>query len=136
MEHIEPIKHDEPTNSGTLMLMLYDESGVIESELAVFDVKDGLEYVAGYKAKRTRDIIEIALTLTVPGQVDDEAFDKIYDLYNTDFFDDVDVEIEEVGECENPTWLFSYIYTDGEENCLNDLIGRHKGAVADVMRQM
>jgi hypothetical protein len=104
-----------------------DPSGAVLGE--VTEIRpEGAEYVAGAWTERSA----LTLVLTVPGDVEDWAFEAIFDYYDPAALGSVSVA--ERDGMANPAWEARAPFTDPSEieALANDLIRRHRAELAEV----
>ncbi|MDR1210170.1 MAG: hypothetical protein LBK41_07675 [Clostridiales bacterium] len=104
-----------------------DPSGAVLREVAAIR-PEGAEYVAGAWTDRS----ELTLVLTAPGDVEDWAFEAIFDHYDTAALGAASVA--ERDGMANPAWEVRAPFADPSEieALTNDLIRRHKAELSDV----
>jgi len=111
-------------------LSLYEkdmETGILENLLGTYLIEEHVELLdKAYAVKE--NTLKVHLYLTVDGEVQDSEYEAIYDNYDGDAFNNIDVSIEEVDDSYNPTWLFILDFMnapDEMENKITEILSIH-----------
>ncbi len=109
----------------SVKLSLYEknkETGILENILGSYLIEDHMELLdKAYVIKE--DGLKVHLYLTVVGEVEDSEYEAIYDNYDGEGFNDVEVTIEEVEDSYNPTWLFIFDFINSPEEMKEKISG-------------
>ncbi|QUH20159.1 DUF6762 family protein [Alkaliphilus sp. B6464] len=125
----------------SVKLSLYEkdkETGILENLLGSYLIEEYMELID--KAYAVKDeTLKVHLYLTVEGDIEDSEYEAIFDNYDGDAFNDIQVSIEEVEDSYNPTWLFifDFINSPGEmENKITEILSIHNSELIKVFEKI
>lgn len=96
----------------SLILMERDpETGFVTKEIGSYKVSEGAEYIKGFYVKGDT----VYIKFDTNKDVEEWEYSAIYDVFNMDLFENEGLNIEEVDEEYNPTFLISFKYEDDYE---------------------
>ena len=96
----------------SLILMERDnETGFVTKELGSYKVSEGAEYIKGFYVKGD----SVYIKFDTNKDVEEWEYSAVYDVFNTELFENEGFEIEEVDEEYNPTFLINCTYKDDHE---------------------
>jgi len=85
------------------------------------------------------DKLKVHLYLTVDGEIEDSEYEAIYDKYEGEAFDNIEVTIEEVEDSYNPTWLFilDFISSHDEmQDIITEILSIHKSEIQRIFKDI
>lgn len=125
----------------SVKLSLYEkntETGILENLLGSYLIEEYMELID--KAYVVKDeTLKVHLYLTVDGDIEDSEYEAIYDNYDGDAFNDIEVSIEESEDSYNPTWLFvfDFINAPGEmENKITEILSIHNSELIRIFEKI
>ncbi len=125
----------------SVKLSLYEknkETGILENLLGSYLIEEHMELIdKAYAVKH--ETLKVHLYLTVDGDIDDSEYEAIFDNYDGDAFNDIEVSIEEVEDSYNPTWLFifDFINSPGEmENKITEILSIHNSELIKIFKNI
>lgn len=96
----------------SLILMERDnETGFVTKELGSYKVSEGAEHIKGFYVKGDN----VYIKFDTNKDVEEWEYSAIYDVFNMELFENEGVEIEEVDDEYNPTFLINFKYKDDHE---------------------
>lgn len=117
------------------IVLMKKENGILTEELGSYDINEGLEFV--FKAFVEDNLVN--LYLSTDRDVTDEEFTDIFDLYDLDKLQVDGVEIEEIDDEYNPTWLYRFQFNDEVEvvlERLNNVISAHSDELNRIYEEI
>lgn len=125
----------------SIKLSLYEknkETGILENLLGSYLIEEHMELVdKAYVVKE--DTLKVHLYLTVDGEVEDAEYEAIYDNYDGEAFNNIDVSIEEVEDRYNPTWLFIFDFIDSideMEDKIVEILSIHNNEIVEILEKI
>lgn len=125
----------------SIKLSLYEknkETGILENLLGSYLIEEHMELVdKAYVVKE--DTLKVHLYLTVDGEVEDAEYEAIYDNYDGEAFNNIDVSIEEVEDRYNPTWLFIFDFIDSideMEDKIVEILSIHYDEIVEILEKI
>jgi len=125
----------------SVKLSLYEknkETGILEDLLGTYLIEEHVELLdKAYGVKE--DILKVHLYLTVDGEIEDSEYEAIYDNYDGDVFNNIEVSIEEVEDSYNPTWLFILDFNnshDEMENKITEILSIHNSELKRIFEKI
>lgn len=122
-----------------IVIMLKDEkTGFFERELGAFNLENYEEYLVNIYGKEKNDKITLYMTVSLEKEVEDWEFNAILDYYDTENITNLDyvLNMEEVEDSYNPTWIISLEHNDEitvmRDNLL-EILEKHKNELIDVL---
>lgn len=123
-------------------LSLYEknmETGILENLLGTYMVEENIELLdKAYVVKEDKEL-KVHLYLTVDGEIDDSEYEAIYDNYDGEPFDNIEVSIEEVEDSYNPSWLFVLDFieaSDKMEDKITEILSIHSNEITRILKQI
>ena len=96
----------------SLILMERDnETGFVTKELGSYKVSEGAEYIKGFYVKGD----SVYIKFDTNKDVEEWEYSAIYDVFNMELFENEGIEIEEVEDEYNPTFLINFKYKDDHD---------------------
>ncbi len=112
-----------------VMMLMNNETGVLEKELGTYKIGEHNKYVLGlYATSDGENDYLCHLKITTEKDVSDWEFDAVYDYYDGEVFDTIAVSFEEMEGYINPVWEVTFRYDENIgslENTLNELLEVH-----------
>lgn len=100
-------------NFSSLVLMEKDkDSNLFVRELGSYKVNDGAEYIT----KMYYDGEKVNVYFDTHKDVEEWEYTAIYDLFNTDVFNNEGYKIEEADDEYNPTWKITFQFIEDHDN--------------------
>jgi len=125
----------------SVKLSLYEknkETGMLENLLDAYVIEEHIQLLdKAYAVKE--DTLKVHLYLTVAGEFQDSEYEAIYDNYDDEAFNNIQVSIEEVDDSYNPTWLFilDFINSHDEmENKITEILYIHNNELIRVLEKI
>ncbi|MDR2904095.1 MAG: hypothetical protein LBU77_06275 [Clostridiales bacterium] len=119
-----------------IVLMLRDkETGFLEKELGSYKIKAFENLILNIYAEEIDGDCRCFMKLSTDKELEDWAFEAVYDYYDGDVFSDAALSFEEVADCYNPTWEVSFRYDDDPavmEGRITALLAIHNAELASV----
>lgn len=81
----------------------------------------------------------VTLHLTTSKEVEDWQFSAIFDYYNEEIFNERVLSFEEVEDCYDPTWKFTFQFIEDHERMqefLNEIVNIHKNELERVYEEI
>jgi len=125
----------------SVKLSLYEkdkETGILENLLGTYLIEEHVELLDKIYAVK-EDTLKVHLYLTVAGEFQDSEYEAIYDNYDGEAFNNIQVSIEEVEDSYNPTWLFilDFINSHDEmENKITEILYIHNNELIRVLEKI
>ena len=96
----------------SLILMERDnETGFVTKEIGSFEVGEGAKYIKSFYVQGE----DVFIKFDTYDDVDEWQYTAIYDYFDYTIFERNDMDIEDVEETFNPTFLIKYNYNDNFE---------------------
>ncbi|ABW19603.1 DUF6762 family protein [Alkaliphilus oremlandii] len=125
----------------TIKLSLYEknkETGIFEDLLGAYVLEDHVALLDKAYAVDENGL-KVHLYLTVAGEVEDSEYEAIYEQYDGEGFNDMDVTIEEVEDSYNPTWLFIFDFiADSDEmgEMIDHILEIHNSELERILKNI
>ncbi len=122
-----------------IVIMLKDEkTGFFESELGAFSLEEYEEYLVNVYGVEKNDNIILYMTVSLEKEVADWEFNAIFDYYDTENITKLSqvINMEEVEDCYNPTWVIELKYNENIQTMreqLLEILKAHKLEINDVL---
>ncbi len=122
-----------------IVIMLKDEkTGFFESELGAFSLEEYEEYLVNVYGVEKNDNITLYMTVSLGKEVADWEFNAIFDYYDIDNITKLSqvINMEEVEDCYNPTWIIKLKYDENIQAMrerLLEILKSHKLELDDVL---
>jgi hypothetical protein len=104
-----------------IVLMLRDkETGFLEKELGSYKLEAFENLILNIYAEENNDDDQSQsqsqyrcyMKISTDKELEDWAFEAVYDYYDGDVFQGESLSFEEITDCYNPTWEVSFFYDD------------------------
>lgn len=119
----------------TIIVMLKnEETGMLETELDTYEIKQNLEYITRIHAQKEDNEIYLYIELSTERGVEDWEYDAIYDYYEIEKYPE-NINIYELENCYNPTWVLKSKYEENKnlmENKIADILEIHVKELKEV----
>ena len=119
-----------------LVIMLKDKkTGFFEKELASLNIEKNDEYIVNMYAYETREGLKLNMRLSTEKDVEDWEYEAIFDYYDTQVFENIAENAEDIDDSYNPVWEITLDYGDdiGElEEKIVKVLECHKKELNDV----
>ncbi len=123
-----------------IVIMLKDEkTGFFESELGAFSLEEYEQYLVNIYGVEKNNSITLYMTVSIDKDIQDWEFNAIFDYYEMESIESLNnvLEIAEVEDCYNPTWLIKLKYNDNIHTMRDELLEilkLHKQEIEDVFK--
>ncbi len=119
-----------------IVVMIKDlTTGFLDKELACYKIKENDNFIYNTYAIENDGKYTIYMKLTCDKDVLDWEFNAIYDYYDYGTFEGLCTSIEEDTDCYNPTWIFSFDYSENiseTEEKISQILKKHKEELQSV----
>ena len=96
----------------SLILMEKDkETGFVVKEIGSYNVSEGAEYIKSFYVLDDK----VYIKFDTNKDVEEWEYSAIYDVFNMELFENEGIEIEEVEDEYNPTFLINFKYKDDHD---------------------
>lgn len=129
----------EDLNRFAIVLMKKDpSSGLLDSELDIYMITENERYiVSAFAEEREGLMVFLKLSCDPESELSDEMFDDVYDSYEFTRFEAMGVSVTEETDCYDPTWIFSFPYSENRvemEDLIEKIIKNHILELSEVFK--
>lgn len=121
---------EEQMDETVIVIMLKDKStGILDRELGSYSIFEHENLIVNAFAVFDNGALLVKMKLSCERDVSDEEFDAVYDNYDSAVFDNIAESVTEVEDCFNPTWEFTFSFSENEQamtETINKILKLHK----------